>query len=359
MKILRKVKLATIFSTSSFVVILFAGIISTSLSNNVYGKSSSYQRNNSALINRISGFVFDEKRNPIAEIYVELQDELYRSVNRIKTDGSGRYVFAGMSEGNYYVHVIPTQGDFEEQIVRVEVVNLGPQGGSFGRSDDVTLDVYLRTKKKDSDILNEPGVVFAQDIPRNAQSLYEKSLSLFNQKNDTDGIKSLQEAIAIFPTYYLALNRLGYAYFEQKKFDLASEYFAKAADINPKSEPTIYLLSYSVFLTKRYDAAITMLQGALDLQHSTLRIHLLLGNSFRAIKKYEDAEKEFKKAQSLDTTKTAEPNWELALLYGNNLKRFKEAADQLELFLKLQPNAKNKDNVKKLIKQFREKEKAG
>lgn len=353
MKVPRKVRLAKI--PFNFVSIVFAGLISIALYGNVYCKTPNYQKINSALVNRISGFVFDEKRNPISEIYVELQDELYRSINRVKTDGSGRYVFAGMNDGNYYIHVIPTQGDFEEQIVRVEVVNLGPQNGAFGRSDDVTLDVYLRTKKKDSDILNEPGVVFAQDIPKTALSLYEKSVSLFNQKNDADAIKSLQEAIDIFPTYYLALNRLGYAYFEQKKFDLASEYFAKAADINPKSEPTIYLLSYSVFLTKRYDAAITMLQGAIDLQHSTLRIHLLLGNSFRAIKKYEEAEKEFKKAQSLDIAKTAEPNWELALLYGNNLKKFKEAADQLELFLRLQPNAKNKENIKKLIKQFREK----
>lgn len=108
-------------------------------------------------------------------------------------------------------------------------------------------------------------------------------------------------------------------------------------------------------MTKRYDATITMLQAAIDLQHSTLRIHLLLGKSFRAVKNYEQAEKELKTAQSLDITKTAEPNWELALLYGNNLKRFREAADQLEMFLKLQPNTKDKENIKKLISQFRNK----
>ncbi len=356
MKMCRKIKLAATFFNYNFIVILFVLLISIAISKNVYGKSSSYHHNSSALINRISGFVFDEKRNPIAEIYVELQDELYRSINRIRTDGSGRYVFAGMSEGNYYIHIIPTQGDFEEQTLRVEIVNLGPQGGTFGRSDEVTQDFYLHARKKTSDILSEPSVFFAQDIPKNAQSLYEKSVSLFNQKNDAEGIKSLEEAIHIFPTYFLALNRLGYAYFEQKKFDLASEYFAKAADINPKSEPTIYLLSYSVFMTKRYDATITMLQGAIDLQHSTLRIHLLLGRSFRAVKKYQEAEKELKIAQSLDITKTAEPNWELALLYGNNLKRFGEAADQLEIFLKLQPDFKDKENIKKLILQFRNKE---
>ena len=112
MKILKRNKLATTFFNCNSVVMLFVLLMFIAVSNNLYGKSSIYHKNNSVLINRISGFVFDERRNPIADIYVELQDELYRSVNRVRTDGSGRYVFAGMSEGNYYVHIIPTQGDF-------------------------------------------------------------------------------------------------------------------------------------------------------------------------------------------------------------------------------------------------------
>jgi hypothetical protein len=44
--------------------------------------------------NSISGFVFDNAdRSPIAEIYVELLDEVYSTLRRAKTDGSGRYFF--------------------------------------------------------------------------------------------------------------------------------------------------------------------------------------------------------------------------------------------------------------------------
>jgi regulator of sirC expression with transglutaminase-like and TPR domain len=41
----------------------------------------------------------------------------------------------------------------------------------------------------------------------------------------------------------------------------------------------------------------------------------------------------------------------LALLY-NQLKRYKEAADELELFLKVEPDAKDTELIKKLIEKF-------
>jgi regulator of sirC expression with transglutaminase-like and TPR domain len=43
----------------------------------------------------------------------------------------------------------------------------------------------------------------------------------------------------------------------------------------------------------------------------------------------------------------------LALLF-NQLKRYKEAADELELFLKIQPDVKDTDLIKKPIRRFRE-----
>ncbi len=348
-KLIRRILL---FSGTVAVFFLFVNI---ALGNSAGGKPVGSIRNDFFLINRISGFVFDEQRNPISDIYVELQDELYRSVNRVRTDGSGRYVFAGMSEGNYYVRVIPTVGNFEEQIASVEIVNLGPKDANFGRSDEATHDFYLRVRKINSDVIFEPGVVFAQEVPKDAKEFFEKGVSHVGKRNYEEAIKSFDEAIKIFPTYFLALTRMGYMYFEQKKFDLAADYFARAADVNPKSEPTIYLLAHSVFETKRYDAAITFLQGAIELQHDTHRIHLLYGKALRAVKKFEEAEKELKKATSLDATKNAEPYWELALLYGNNFKKYGDAADQLEIFLTLQPESKDKEKIKALIQEFRKK----
>ena len=45
-------------------------------------------------------------------------------------------------------------------------------------------------------------------------------------------------------------------------------------------------------------------------------------------------------------------HWQLALLF-NQLKRYKEAADHLELFLKVQPESKDAELIKKLIQRLR------
>jgi len=50
----------------------------------------------------------------------------------------------------------------------------------------------------------------------------------------------------------------------------------------------------------------------------------------------------------------AEIHWQLALLY-NKLNRNKEAADELETYLKIDPNVPNKKQVQDLIQKLRAK----
>ena len=51
-------------------------------------------------------------------------------------------------------------------------------------------------------------------------------------------------------------------------------------------------------------------------------------------------------------------HWELALLYGKALKRYKDAAKELRLYLKARPDDKNAESIKKLIVDFEEKAKS-
>lgn len=343
-----------VVTSYSCIILLFFAFVTQA--NAVY-RSADRELENLYLINRISGFVFDERRNPMSDINVELQDELYRLVNRVRTDATGRFVFAGMTEGVYYIKVTPTQPDYEEQSVRAEIVNIGPQSGNFAKSDDVAVDIYLKKSKDSLESVLESGVVFAQDVPKEAQAAYEKAVSSIKQNNQDEAIKDLQVALNVFPSYFLALNRLGYIYFQKEKYAQASQLFAKAADINNKSEPTLFYLAQSTFMVKDYEMTSTIVSSAMLMGHSTPRLFLLLGKSLRLTKKYEEAEVNLKKADKLYDSKNAETHWELALLYGNNLKRYNVAADHLNAFLKLQPDSKDKDKIRALIDQFKNKEK--
>jgi hypothetical protein len=72
----------------------------------------------------------------------------------------------------------------------------------------------------------------------------------------------------------------------------------------------------------------------------------------RHAKKYADAEKQILKARELSKDSIAQVHWELALLYGNDMKRYADAAKELKLFLKAEPNVKDSENIKKLIADF-------
>jgi regulator of sirC expression with transglutaminase-like and TPR domain len=73
----------------------------------------------------------------------------------------------------------------------------------------------------------------------------------------------------------------------------------------------------------------------------------------RQTAKLDEAETYLKEADKLAASKSPDAHWQLALLF-NQLKRYKEAADELELFLKVQPDAKDTELIKKLIQRFRQ-----
>jgi tetratricopeptide (TPR) repeat protein len=102
------------------------------------------------------------------------------------------------------------------------------------------------------------------------------------------------------------------------------------------------------------EAAVIGAQNALEIEKNSVNALFILGLSQRRLKKYEAAEKSLVQARKLDKGKTPDINWNLALLYAHNLKRYNDAANELETYLKNYPDAPNKEAVKKLIKQFRE-----
>jgi tetratricopeptide (TPR) repeat protein len=74
----------------------------------------------------------------------------------------------------------------------------------------------------------------------------------------------------------------------------------------------------------------------------------------RQASKLDEAETYLKQANRLSESKLPDVHWQLALLF-NQLKRYKEAADELELFLKVQPDSRDKEMIQKLIQQLRQK----
>lgn len=309
----------------------------------------SFQQNR----NTINGHVFDHQRRPVAQVYVELQNEVYSNIARTKTDGSGRYYFGRLSAGRFTVRVLPYGTNLEEQSQEVEIVNFVAPGSNT--SENAQKDFYLRIRKDGIEINAMPGTIFIQDVPEEAKKKYEKAVSDLGEKRVEIGIEELQNAVKLFPNYYLALERLGREYINQQKYENARDSFARAVAVNTRSYSCWYGLGYASYALKQSEAAVTAAEKAVALNSNSVDALLFLGISMRQAKRYEEAEKSLKQARKIAKGKSPDVHWNLALLYAHNLKRYKEAATELEFYLLAKPDDPNIANIKKLIKQFREK----
>ena len=313
---------------------------------------------NTLAASTIQGTVYDKQRNNLPQIEVELLNDLYQTINRARTDGAGRYQFDGVRDGRYTVKVYAFRYDLEDQDQSIEIITQNIRGGEG--TGFFLADFYLIPRKgglADSEI----GVIFIQDIPAAAKKSYEKGLKEFSAKRVNEGLIALDDAVKIYPTYYLALHRIGREFFIMKKYKEAIPFLVKAAEVNTKSAFSLYYLGYSLYyLGKEYNkAAINVLKNSAVLAPSSPQVFYVLGKVERSDGKFNDAEKHLLQAKKVSKVAVPDIHKELAQLYADDLKKYAEAADELELYLKsskLDSAAANQ--TKKVIVNLREKAKS-
>lgn len=304
----------------------------------------------------ISGIVYDNRRNPLIEVDIELLDDLYRSINRTKTTATGRYEFGGLGDGRYTVKVLPFRYDLMDETALVEINTMTSVPGQVGNTY-MTQDFYL-SPRKGSMMDSETGVVFAQDVPKEAKKLYDDGAKSITKGKSDEGIASFRKAVAVFPTYFVALQNLGKQLFAKGEYGEAVQVLLKASEVNPKSPVTFYYMGSALVKLNYNKAALIPLNQALVLAPASVQILLLLGTAEVSEGKVADAEKHLLQARKFSRGEVPEIHWQLAQLYGKHLKRYKEAAEQLEIYLKAskmddQQGAK----IKKVIADLKEKAK--
>lgn len=312
--------------------------------------------------NRISGRVYGLERRPVPDLNVELLDDLGRMIARTLTSSAGSYQFSGLSDGAFVVRVYTFGTDYQEQENRVEIRNVTYTTSTgrvlTGGFEDAQSDFYLKLRKG---VTPQNVALFVQEVPPEAKKLYDKALSDLDDKKTPDGLAELRRAIEIFPKYYAALERLGTEYVRMgtpEGYQAAEIVLAAAVEVNPRAYKSWYGLAYARYSEKRYPEALAAAQKAVELNASSPDAVFLLGVILRHEKKYSDAEKQLLKAKELSNDNVPQVHWELALLYGNDLKRYDDAAKELKLYLKLRPEGKDADTIRKLIKDLEEKAKA-
>jgi tetratricopeptide (TPR) repeat protein len=288
----------------------------------------------------------------LANLYVELQDEFNRTIGYTRTSGSGYYEFRGFPQGTFRIKVSPLGTDYEEQEQEIEVLNIGRPGGGVGGAADELRDFYMRLR---------PGVdpasvaIYVQEVPSAAEKLYKKGISDLDSKRQDEGLEELRSAIQIFPTYYYALERLGTEYIKMgtpESMRAAAILLDSAVQVNPRGFKSWYGLAYAHYSMGSASAASTAIQKALEISATSPEGLLLSGVLLRNAKQFTEAEKQLVKARDNAKNTLPQIHKELGLLYGTDLKKYPEAVKELKQYLKARPDAKDADDLKKLIAEY-------
>ncbi len=304
----------------------------------------------------INGVVTDTSRNPMANLWLELLNEVDAMIARVRTDSTGRYSFRNLSFGTFQVRVVTSGTNFVSQTIRVSLYPASIQGAGAHYEQ---LDLMLKTASETKGVpATKTRTVFAQEVPPSAKKLFETAIVRLDSHDSETGLAKLKEALTVFPPYYLALERLGVEYLKLKRYEEAATTLNKAIEVNPTGAPSLYALGVVRYQAKQWAAAADVLQRSLILEPESANaafMHLYLGLAQLKTERLSEAETHLKRAIEIGGERVpVDVHMYLAECYDKN-KRYKEAADELELFLKLAPDARDAANIRNLITKLRAK----
>jgi Tfp pilus assembly protein PilF len=269
------------------------------------------------------------------------------------TDVDGSFRFNGISPGNYTVVV---DGGKEYESTR-EPVNIDL--GARGRITQVT--IQLRSK------VDSSNPAFA-GVPRAALEAYQKGAAAAQKGDAKTAIQFLTQAVAAAPNFALALSDLGNQYEKQFQWNMAAETFGALVKLKPTDALAQTSLGIALYnegaglmgqqkfeeAEKKFNACEAALREAIRLKAPGPTAHYYLGLMLIKFKAYADAQTELELAISNGGENLAPAHKFLGGVY-MSLHKNKEAADELEKFLKLQPKDPDAEKIKKSISDLRSK----
>jgi Flp pilus assembly protein TadD len=275
----------------------------------------------------------------------------------VLSDVNGSFAFRSLRAGSYTVVI--EGGEFFEtarESVYIEPASSGPArtSGVIPVARPFNVQIYLRPKQQVATV--KPGVlnVALASIPKAAVELYEKGRESASRNETDKAIDQLKRAIGLYPDFGLALNELGVQYLKRGDLDLAEEALAKVIRLSPDApEPS---LNYGICLLqkKKFAEAETQLRDAVKKNEHAFTAHLYLGITLISFKRYTEAESELRKAIVLGGPKASQAHYYLGGVYWQT-GSFRQAADELERFLQLEPKAANAERIRATIKNLRTK----
>jgi Tfp pilus assembly protein PilF len=267
-------------------------------------------------------------------------------------DPDGSFRFNNLRPGRYTV-VVDVGKEYDAPR---ETVDIDP-----GQMGDKQVNIQLKFKAG-----ADPALA---NVPKDALALYEKGTAAAQKGNPKDAAEFFGKAVAAYPQFSLALSDLGVQYLKLGQMDKADETFEALLKLKPNDalanlDLGIALYNLGIGLVnqqklddaqKKLDGAEAHLREAIKLNSPGPTAHYYLGLTLIKFKAYDEAQKEFELAISNGGENLPQAHRYLGGLY-QSAHRNKEAADELEKYLKLDPKAADAERIRGIIKDLRSKQ---
>ncbi|HEY8411110.1 MAG TPA: tetratricopeptide repeat protein [Pyrinomonadaceae bacterium] len=298
----------------------------------------------------IEGVVEGPDATPLNGVAVFLEDLTRARVAQAITSSDGRYRFNRIVAGTYYIVVQPNNSEFRTAVRRIELIETTRVGSSTSTERvDIALEAMPRRTSSGST------TIFAQEVPPEATARFERALDKLGKKNTDEAIRELNEALRIFPNYFMATQQLGLLYVELENYQKAIPPLVKAIEINAKAAPAYLALGIASLKLGHPDLAMDALQRARPLDERSFRVHFYLGLTLIELNRLEEAETALKLSYQLGGPhKAASAHLYLASIYSKRGQN-KQAVDELESYLHDSPKAANAARVRDAITNLKSK----
>ena len=303
-------------------------------------------------------FVSNGRRSDVYGLRIRLLNAASNDLSLI-ADGSGTFTFRYLLPGSYTV-VVEGGDAFEDVRESVFIDDPGSSNLSNtirfrGGAKIANVQIYLNPKSSPQ-ALAAAQVINAKlaRAPRAARDLYYSAQKAVGEKNDTLAIAELRKAVEIHNEFGLTWNLLGLLLQKTSDHAGAVAAFRSAVKYDPDSAAVNANLGSALYNTKAYSEAERYLMNAILKNSSLFRAHYYMGLTQMKLNRIDIAEQAFRTAIQVGETDAAMAHYMLGGIYWS-VKRYKDAADQLERYLKLEPKAKDAEKTRQSIAELRKK----
>jgi len=314
--------------------------------------------------NSIRGKVRNPGGQNVSRLIVHLETGNGSPINVVTTNNEGDFIFQGLAETSYTVVI--SSPEFEEVREHVDFVrSASPDSPGESR----TLDIVLTPKGASRTPVPSNRTISGQTVPKEARDAMDRAVKLGRDNKEQEYVSALHEAVKAFPDYLEAHLMLAADLLKNNRLDDAISEFEVARKINPKDDRVYQGFGQVLMKQKKYalasqvfgeavrlnpaDATLPLLRASALIEHATaINPNTSKEASEERQKALTMAEQDLKRSIDIGGKSTGQAHLQLARLYEKRGDR-RRAADELEAYLKVEPDAKNAQSIRDAIKTLR------